>query len=712
MIIHSVPTSYSVVLKSCRLALQHLVSPPHFVSGREARLKSTLFATLMLSGAALYLIVLIVRLATLAGFNTLYWSDAGGIIGLAICYFLNRTQYNRHAFRLGIWLVLAWTLVQTSSGTAPGAVLAVPILFSSLFSSPPETVLIAAVGIGTYVLTSLSSRPAPEMSSSLGILLPATALTLIQMFVSRVAWHHVDEGTRQINQGQERYRQMFERNQAVQLLVDPETGLIVDANPAACSFYGYSYEAIKALRIAEINVLSESEVAAAMARARAEQSSFFEFRHRLASGENRDVNVFSGPVVIGSKTYLFSIVQDVTKHLEAEKALRDSELRFRTLFEQSPLAIAISRDSKLMYVNPAYVQMHGFSSAEELIGMLVYERVAPESRGLSLDRANRRAQGVSVEKRYEFMGLRKDGTTFAVAGGVTRVNLADGVATIGFFQDITERKRAEQQAFELALERHKVEVLETFIQDASHDLRTPLSVIHSTAHILHRFTDVALRLVDRATMHVAARNYVELSKTINDFAEAVSSIHKPVDRLDNNAQYLSDLVNNLLEITRLEHQPQLDLARFDLNVLVNDVIRRQQSQVLDKSQVLRFEAGEGLPPLQLDGSTFPRVVQNLLSNAIHYTPTSGTIVLKTYLRDKQTVLEVCDTGIGIAASDLPHIFERFYRADKARSSENGGGGAGLGLAIVKQIVEAHKGRIEVESVLGQGSVFRVLLPIE
>src|SRR5258708_22801850 len=136
-----------------------------------------------------------------------------------------------------------------------------------------------------------------------------------------------------------------------------------------------------------------------------------------------------------------------------------------------------------------------------------------------------------------------------------------------------------------------------------------------------------------------------------------------------------------------------------------EVITRQHSTLVKKSQVPSFEAGEAMPPLQLDVNTFPRVVQNLLSNAIHYTPECGTILLKTYRRDQQIALEVCDTGIGITAADLPHIFERFYRADKARSTDNGGGGGGLGLSIVKHIVEAHGGEIQVQKVAGPGSIF-------
>ena len=106
-----------------------------------------------------------------------------------------------------------------------------------------------------------------------------------------------------------------------------------------------------------------------------------------------------------------------------------------------------------------------------------------------------------------------------------------------------------------------------------------------------------------------------------------------------------------------------------------------------------------------DRARIKQVVVNLLDNAIKYTPPGGTIYLNVHARSGKAVLEVVDTGMGIPAAALPHIFERFYRVDQARSRD--AGGAGLGLAIVKSICAAHGGKVEVESVEGKGSRFRV-----
>jgi two-component system sensor histidine kinase BaeS len=118
----------------------------------------------------------------------------------------------------------------------------------------------------------------------------------------------------------------------------------------------------------------------------------------------------------------------------------------------------------------------------------------------------------------------------------------------------------------------------------------------------------------------------------------------------------------------------------------------------------------GLPKIALDSNQFIRVLQNLLTNALKYTPRGGTVTICTHRQGETVVLEIRDTGQGIPTTDLPHIFDRLYRVDKTRTVETGGLGLGLGLAIVKTIVVAHQGTVEVESTVGVGSTFRVMVP--
>ena len=138
-----------------------------------------------------------------------------------------------------------------------------------------------------------------------------------------------------LRQSEARYRSLFQDTHAVMLVLDSKTGVIVDANPAACSYYGYTKEELTARKITDINTLARDQVFEEMQRARTGERRQFSFRHRLASGEVRDVEVFSGSVQFHEKTYLFSIIHDVTARKQAEAALRDREAKYRAVIETS-----------------------------------------------------------------------------------------------------------------------------------------------------------------------------------------------------------------------------------------------------------------------------------------------------------------------------------------------------------------------------------------
>jgi len=158
-------------------------------------------------------------------------------------------------------------------------------------------------------------------------------------------------------------------------------------------------------------------------------------------------------------------------------------------------------------------------------------------------------------------------------------------------------------------------------------------------------------------------------------------------------------------------------ARADLTALAVRVVDSFQTQALEKGVTLTTELApdgstepaEVLPPMEVDVQRVSQVLFNLLSNALRYTPTGGTITVRAERVGDQVRVAVADTGEGIPPEDLPYVFERFYRADKSRARASGG--SGLGLAIAKQIVEAHGGRIWVESWVGVGSTFVFTLPV-
>jgi signal transduction histidine kinase len=213
----------------------------------------------------------------------------------------------------------------------------------------------------------------------------------------------------------------------------------------------------------------------------------------------------------------------------------------------------------------------------------------------------------------------------------------------------------------------------------SHDLRTPLASV-------------------RVAVEALLDGVVDDDATRQRYLHAASS----------EVQRLSVLIDDLFELTTLD-SGELRLRTEQLRVedIVSDAIDSFRPQVERAGIRLEFEPGE-TPPVAVDPNRLTRVVLNLLQNAVRHTPSDGTITLQTVATPGGAQVVVADTGDGIAVEDLPHVFERFWRADRARTRD--GAGSGLGLAIARGIVEAHGGLIAVESAPGQGTTFRVSLP--
>ncbi len=181
-------------------------------------------------------------------------------------------------------------------------------------------------------------------------------------------------------------------------------------------------------------------------------------------------------------------------------------------------------------------------------------------------------------------------------------------------------------------------------------------------------------------------------------------------RIDGEVDRLTQIVVELTELSRIETgKAELSLEPVDLNVLAEDVINQLRPQIERQELNAELSLAADLPLVQADKGRMRQVIVNIVHNAIKFTPPGGRITLSTRVSDGSVVVDISDTGSGIARSDLPHVFERFYKADRVRS---GGTGTGMGLAIAKHVVEAHGGRIWVRSEEGRGSAFSFSLPLE
>jgi len=219
-----------------------------------------------------------------------------------------------------------------------------------------------------------------------------------------------------------------------------------------------------------------------------------------------------------------------------------------------------------------------------------------------------------------------------------------------------------------------------FIADAAHELRTPQTVI-------------------RGTLEIA----LQKSRTAEEYREAIITALNATERLITLNQSLLVLAQYASD------RPPITLVPLALTSVVQDVLHEVTVLAEDHAISLTPEL-RAIPLIQGDAGQLRRVLINLLDNALRHTPAGGQVTVRLERRGEGVVLEVEDTGSGIAPEHLPHVFDRFYRADAARAQESGG--AGLGLAIVKEIVAAHHGQVHVTSEVGTGAVFTISLPID
>lgn len=230
--------------------------------------------------------------------------------------------------------------------------------------------------------------------------------------------------------------------------------------------------------------------------------------------------------------------------------------------------------------------------------------------------------------------------------------------------------------------RRSYEQLQRFTADASHELRAPLAAVLSNAQV-----GLLAPVGGGNEQRQRLENIVEITKS------------------------MSVLISNLLFLARNEGRlaPEV-LKTIDLVNLLQPLIEEYTAQAATQNLSFISELSKQQISVSADSELLQQAIRNLLNNAFKYTPSGGTVQLQLFTQSRRAIVQVKDNGIGIPATDLPHIFERFYRVDTARSRSSGG--FGLGLAIAQQIVAAHGGQITATSEVGVGSIFQIQLPLK
>jgi PAS domain S-box-containing protein len=483
---------------------------------------------------------------------------------------------------------------------------------------------------------------------------------------------------------EERYRALYQDNPSMFFTLDAG-GTVISVNEFGASQLGYAIGELEGQSV--LNVFFEADHAVVMEQLKTclqhpGQNYQWQLRKIRKDGSLLWVEEFARAVNSpGGLLHILVVCQDITARKQTEEALQASEERYRLISE------LISDYAYLYRVAPdgtwtmdwmigSPIDLTGYDIEELSQPIRIYH---PDDDQRARQDVDRTFQGVPTEGDYRV--IAKEGETRWIH--IRRQPVWDTRENrfthfYAAVQDITDRKQAEAQALELALAQEREASLRDFLGTISHDLKTPLSVIDTSLYLLERIADP----------------------------------EKQQDRINSirvQAQLLERYIQDILTISRLDHTPTLARKPVDLNRLLRDIVGRLRPSTEQKHLTTLLDLSPDLAAIVGDENELDRVLVNLIENAVRYTPDGGSIHVQTRPEDGWAVTEIADSGIGIQDGDLPHIFERFYRAEEAKVLEKRG--TGLGLAIVKKIVELHDGSIEAHSVAGRGTTFSVWLPV-
>ncbi|NTV01343.1 MAG: PAS domain S-box protein [Chlorobiaceae bacterium] len=512
----------------------------------------------------------------------------------------------------------------------------------------------------------------------------------ISMLQNRSARELAEE---ELRQSEDRYRRLFQNQHIVMLIIDPESGDIVDANPAAVGYYGWSHDQLRGMNINEINTLSIEALKPLMLEATRLNCNRFSFSHRLASGLHRDVEVVSVPISIEGRTLLYSIIADVTDQKLAEKQLIEGNKRMHYILATANAGIwEYEIGSNTTIWSGEVWKLYGIE--QECHGPAfesLLKTVIPEDRD-----AVRRSSENAVTNGTDFSAIWRtkaaDGTIRWIMSKGTPFREADGTISryLGIVVDITDKKQEEE----------KKQLLETQLRQAQR-----LETIGTLAGgIAHDFNNILTPILGYSEMGLLTFAGDDTGQ------EYFHEIMLAADRARN-------LVSQILAFSKAQ---EITPSVVSVPAVINEALKLLRPSIpasitIDKK--IDPECGNILA----DPSQIHQVVVNLCTNAYQAmgdAPGTIRIALEEVVPDEELLkslpepradkyvqLSIADTGIGMDKATMDRIFEPFFTTKSPQK------GTGLGLSVVHGIISGYNGMISVNSTPAQGTAFRIYLPV-
>ena len=473
-----------------------------------------------------------------------------------------------------------------------------------------------------------------------------------------------------LKESEEKFSKAFNASAILVAINRLEDGKFLEVNDSFTRITGYTRKEAIGRNATDLDIWVDEGERAKIIKTHKENNKVCneEIRIRNKSGEILTGLYSSEPITIGGELCYLHTITDITEQKQSQELLR-------TAYQNSPLGIYIMQDEKLQYTNPQLQKITGYSQ-KELLGRELLSIVAIEDSDVVRSST---AFTLQEESPYpcEYRILSKTGQIKWVMQTVSPIRYEGREAILGNFMDITERKYLERKVIEYEeLSKMKSDLLAT----VSHELRTPLATIKGYSTMM---VDYLPRLS---------------SSEIKDYLKSI----------DNSTDRLTKLVDNLLDTSRMEAGLlKLEKSPTSIPQLIQRVAA--DANIMNSNHKIVTNLNYRLPRVNIDVKRIRQVLDNLIDNAIKYSPQGTEVLISAKRNGRELLVGVGDQGPGIPAEELSNIFDRMYRIEQRPSS--GVDGLGLGLYICQRLVEAHGGQVWAESTVGKGSTIQFTLPI-
>ncbi|HYX09772.1 MAG TPA: PAS domain S-box protein [Bacteroidales bacterium] len=520
-----------------------------------------------------------------------------------------------------------------------------------------------------------------------------------------------------LKESEDRFRKFFDEDASVKLLVDPDSGIIKDANKAAVSFYGYNREQLVKMKISDLNRLPQRVMIKELVETKVKATNYFERTHWLSKGASREVEIYATSLNIDHHIFLFYIIHDVTSRKVALEALRISEERYRVLFEHSAIPIweedfsSVKKYLDELKKSKRNTDLRNYleENPDEVINLVSMIKVSDvnqksveffevEEKGkLIRNLVNNFTSEMLDVYREEMLVLAEGKTSFSAeipvvtGSGKNKVIAVNLFVTPGFeptlsrvlvsFVDVTTRVKVQKELQESVRKLNKLNATkDRFFSIIAHDLKNPFNSILGYAELLRQ-------------------NH---KKYDNEKRELL------IQNLFDSSTKAYELLENLLDWARSQlGRLELRKERINLPTVVQEVTSALAMHAFQKNISISTDIDQNM---YVVGDTYvlQTILRNLLSNAIKFTGEDGTVRIEAYESYNLVNIVVKDTGIGIPVKIQDKLFslEGIYTT-KGTGNERG---TGLGLLLCAEFVEKLGGTIRVKSKPGEGSTFNFTVP--